>query len=146
MKNILFLLLTICCLNCSSDDDATTLDTNLLYGQWYRVGLCQEQNSLLLNPNKTYVILSSGAVNCDDPEPDTYQFTGAFTIQGDVISYNQLTADLIIDGTDLTTLEFPNPDIVNEVNELSETTLIIRTYIDRGNNVTEELGLATFEH
>ena len=52
--------------NCSTDDDNTTnLDLNLLYGQWYRVDLCSEQNSLFLDANGTYESFSSGAVDCD---------------------------------------------------------------------------------
>nr|WP_321236315.1 hypothetical protein [uncultured Psychroserpens sp.] len=140
------LIFTITSFGCSSSDDSTRLNTNLLYGQWYRVGLCQEQNSLLLNANKTYVSRGSGAIDCDDTAADTYEFTGTFTLPGNGIKYNQQSAELIIDGTDLSTLEFPNPDIVNEIVELTDTSLIIRSYINLENNVIQELGLETFEH
>ncbi|WP_460218205.1 hypothetical protein [Psychroserpens sp. MEBiC05023] len=140
------LIIVVLSLNCSSDDSTSNLNTNLLYGQWYRVGLCQEQNSLLLNANKTYVSRGSGAIDCDDPTKDTYEFTGTFSLPGSRIKYNQQSAELIIDGTDLTTLEFPNPEIVNEITELTENTLTIRTFIDRGNNVIEELGVVSYEH
>ena len=140
------LILIVICFGCSSDDDGQSLDTNLLYGQWYRVGLCQDQNSLLLNANGSYLSRSSGATDCDDPAPDTYEFTGTFSLQGTRISYDQQSATLVIDGTDLTTLEFPNPNLVREITQLTETSLIIRTYIDNGNNVIEELGLASYEH
>lgn len=140
-------MLTIFFVGCSSDDEGSTnLDLSLLYGQWYRVGLCQGQNSLLLNANGTYESFSSGAVDCDDPEPDTYKFTGTYTITGNFYNTNQLTSDLVIDGTNLSALDLPNPDIRREIIELSETTLIIKAYIDNGNNNINVLGEYSYEH
>lgn len=146
MKKIFGLLCLILVFSCSSDEDGgLSIDTSLLFGQWYEVGLCQEQNRLALNPNFAYESFSSGAVDCDDPVPDTYRFAGTYAIDGNRISYNQTEADLVIDGTALTVLDFPDPDIVREVTELTETSLVIRVYIDRGNNVIEELGESNYE-
>ncbi len=147
MKKTLLLVVLIAFFSCSSsDNNDTSIDVGLLYGQWYKVGLCQEQNSLLLNSNKSYVSFHSGAVNCDDPEPDTYKYTGTFEVRNSLMSYSQSTIELIIDGTNLTEHEFPNPDIKREITILTETALEIKTTIDRGNNVIEILGTATYEH
>jgi len=147
IKKTLLIAVLIAFASCSSSDDIdNSIDTSLLYGQWYRVGLCQEQNSLLLNSNKSYVSFHSGAVNCEDPEPDTYKYTGTFEVSNGLISYSQSTIELIIDGTNLTVHEFPNPDIKREITILTETALEIKTTIDRGNNVIEILSTANYEH
>ncbi len=146
MKKTLILVVLILFFSCSSSDGNTSIDTGLLYGQWYNVGLCQEQNSLLLNSNKSYVSFYSGVFDCNSPEPDTYKNTGTFEVSNSFISYFQLTSELIIDGTDLTVQDFPNPDIKHEITNLTETTLEIKTTLDRGNNVTEILGTTNFEH
>ncbi|MBO6606156.1 hypothetical protein [Psychroserpens sp.] len=146
MKNIYYLLCLVFLFSCSSDDDnGPTLDTNLLFGEWFEVGLCPSQNRLELEPSFTYETYSSGGIDCDDPAPDTYRFNGTFSIQGNLITFVQTDANLVIDGTDLTVLDFPNPDIRHEVTELTEDSLVIRVYIDLGNNITEELGNAIYE-
>lgn len=148
MEKSFFLILLFALISCSSNDDSdeTSIDTSLLYGQWYRVGLCQEQNSLLLNSNKSYVSYHSGAADCDAPEPDTYKNTGTFEVSNSFISYSHLTSELIIDGTDLTVQDFLHPDIKNEITNLTDTALEIKTIFDRGNNVIEILGTANYEH
>lgn len=147
IKKGIVVLLALVLFNCSSDDDnATNLDLNLLHGQWYRVGLCPEQNSLLLNANGTYESFSSAAVDCEDPEPDTFKFTGTYSISGDFYKPNNLTRELIIDGTNLTDFELPNPNLKREIMELTETTLIIKVYSDNGNNIINLLGEYSYEH
>ncbi len=148
MKKTLLLVVLIAFFSCSSsdDNDETSIDTSLLYGQWYKVGLCQVQNSLLLNANKSYISYYSGATDCNATEPDTYKYTGTFEVSYSFISYSQLTSELIIDGTDLTVQDFLHPDIKHEITNLTETTLEIKTIFDRGNNVIEILGTATYEH
>lgn len=133
MKKFLCAILFISLCNCASDDADTSFDLNELYGQWYEVGLCQSQNSLLLNSDASYVLFSSGATDCDDPAPDTYRFSGSYSISGNLIVYNQQTANLVIDGTDLTNLEFPNPEIQREIMTLNTNNLVIEVYIQNGN-------------
>lgn len=146
MKRLMICLLAVFVLNCSSDDDTTNLDLNLLYGQWYRVGLCAEQNSLLLNSNNTFISYSSGAIDCNDPEPDTYKYTGNYEISGNFYYPNEQTRELIIDGTNLTVFEFEDPNIKREIIELSETSLVIKVYLDNGNNTIDVYGEYTYEH
>ncbi|WP_179319348.1 hypothetical protein [Winogradskyella helgolandensis] len=147
MKKTTILLVLVFVFNCSSDDDSSTsLDLNLLYGQWYRVGLCQEQNSLFLDADGTYESFRSGAVDCDDSEPDTYKFTGTYTINGNFYRPNELTRELIIDGTNLTVFDFEDPNLKREIIELNESSLVIKTYIDNGNNSIDLLGEYSYEH
>lgn len=146
MKKGIVLLLILFVFNCSDDDSSTNLDLNLLHGQWYRVDLCREQNSLLLNSDGTYVSFSSGAIDCDDPEPDTYKFTGTYAVNGNFYTNNELTRELIIDGTILTVFDFENPNLKREIIELSETLLVIKSYIDNGNNSIQLLGETSYEH
>ncbi len=144
MKRVPLLLLSLIVLSCGSDDDAS-VDLNLLYGQWYDVGLCNDLNTLILNSNKDYVSRYSGYLDCDAPEPDIYQVEGTFQVNGNFIKYNQESIDLIIDGTDLSTVEFPNPNVKNEIIELTETSLVVQAYVKRESGVKEILGTRTYE-
>ncbi|MUU79638.1 hypothetical protein [Winogradskyella endarachnes] len=146
MKRLITCLLAMFVLSCSSDDDTTNLDLNLLYGQWYRVGLCAEQNSLLLNSNGTFTSYASGAIDCNDPEPDTHKYTGTYEISGDFYYPNEQTRELIIDGTNITVFDFEDPNIKREIIELTETTLVIKVYLDNGNNTIDLYGEYTYEH
>ena len=139
MKKVIGLLLVVFIFSCSDDDSSTSLDLNLLYGQWYEVGLCQEQNG-------TYESFSSGAIDCNNPEPDTYKFTGTYTINGDFYNSNVLTSEIVIDGTNLSVFDFENPNLKREILELSETSLVIKSYIDNGDNHNQLLGEVTYEH
>ena len=146
MKKGIVLLLIIFLFNCSDDDSSTNLDLNLLHGQWYRVDLCREQNSLLLNANGTYESFSSGAIDCDDPEPNTYKFTGTYAINGNFYSSNELTSELIIQGTELSIFDIENPAIKREIIELSESSLVIDVYLPNGDGTVQSLALLIFEH
>ncbi|WP_282032029.1 hypothetical protein [Winogradskyella eximia] len=146
MKKVIGLLLVIFIFSCSDDDSSTSLDLNLLYGQWYKVDLCQEQNSLLLNSDGTYESFSSGAIDCNNPEPDTYKFTGTYTINGNFYNSNVLTSEIVIDGTNLSVFDFEDPNLKREILELSEISLVIKSYIDNGDNHIQLLGEVTYEH
>jgi hypothetical protein len=148
MKKVFFIVIAILCFGCNSDDDSnnTNLDLNLLYGTWYHIDLCPELNRLILNANSTYSTRYSGSQDCEDPEPDVYEFSGTFQASGNFIIYNQANSELIIDGTDNSVLDFPNANIKHEVTVLSQTTLTIKTFIDEGNNVISILGTSTYEH
>lgn len=145
MKKFFCVLCVILLSACSSDDDEPTVDTSLLFGEWFEVGLCPSQNNITLSSNFMFESFSSGAIDCNDPATDTYRFAGTYMLQGNFIVFDQTEADLVIDGTDLTTLDFPNPNMKHEVTELTETSLVIRVFIDLGNNITEELGDAIYE-
>ena len=42
--------------SCSSDDNnKSSIDVSLLYGQWFRVNLCDSQNNLVFNSDGTYI-------------------------------------------------------------------------------------------
>ena len=71
---------------------------------------------------------------------------GTFTINGDFIVYSQTSIDLVIDGTDITVVDFPDPGVKYEITNLTETALSIRVFRDNGNNITEELGTSNYEH
>lgn len=146
LKLVLVGLISLLLFNCSSDDEGTNLDLNLLHGQWYRVGLCAEQNSVLLNADGTYESFSSGAIDCDDPEPDTYKFTGTYTIRGNFYIGTELTRELVIDGTSITEFDFPNPNIKNEIIELTENTLVIKVYENREDNLIYIYGEFEYQH
>ncbi|WP_425222714.1 hypothetical protein [Psychroserpens sp.] len=147
MKKIVFLFLAIALVSCSGDDDSSnsSFDLDLLYGTWFNVNLCPEYNRLIFNNNDTYSSRFSGSQDCNDPEPDVYEFTGGFDVNGDFIVYDQVTADLIVDGTVSSILDLPNPEIRYEIIQLSETTLVIETNIDRGNDVIEILRTTTYQ-
>ena len=108
--------------------------------------MCQEQNSLLLNSDGTYESFSSGAIDCNNPEPDTYKFTGTYTINGNFYNSNVLTSEIVIDGTNLSVFDFEDPNLKREILGLSETSLVIKSYIDNGDNHIQLLGEVTYEH
>ena len=108
MKKPFFAILLLVLISCSSSDENNepSFDINLLYGQWFRVGLCDEQNSLLLNQDFTFTKNKSGNIDCNVNEVDTYQYTGNFSVTNDDISFNQLTEEVIIEGTSISVNEF----------------------------------------
>ncbi|WP_040278835.1 hypothetical protein [Psychroserpens damuponensis] len=148
MRKALLIVVALLCFTCSSDDDSsnTNLNLNLLYGTWYHVDLCQEYNRLILDANQNYSTRYSGSQDCDDPEPDIYEFSGTFGVSGNFIIYTETNAELIVDGTNLSVLDFINPDIKHEILELTTTTLVINSYLEEGNNIVRDLGTATYEH
>lgn len=147
MKKALFLLVLIIGFGCSSDDDNnSSFDRNLLLGTWYDTGLCRVQNSIIYNNSGSYVRLFSGAVNCNDPEPDTYQTEGSYQVNGDFIKYNLTSTKLINDGTNLSVTDIENINVTHEIMELSKTRLVIKSYIERDNNHIETLATTTYEH
>lgn len=104
MKNkLIFTLMFLTVLSCSSDDKNTpSVDVSLLYGQWFHINLCPNQNNLVLNNNGTYVHTYSGNF-CDNNDNDTYQFTGTYIILGNNITFNQISEEIIENGDAINT-------------------------------------------
>lgn len=126
IKKITVLLFCLLIFACPSDDDENTLDLDLLRGQWYRTGLCRAQNSLLLNDDNTYVSFSSGGVDCESTETDTYRYSGTYSITNTAIDFNRLEEELIIDGTNLTISEI-SERIYTRIVVLDEEQMVIET-------------------
>ncbi|SHG48844.1 hypothetical protein [Winogradskyella jejuensis] len=146
IKRIVLVTLVVFTLfNCSSDDDASSFDLSLLYGKWFRVGLCQQYNSLQLNQDGTYESFFSGSADCNDSAVDVYKYTGTYVVNGDFYTANRLTSELIIDGTDISTNDFEQIDAVTEIIELTETTFKLRTYVERENGVIETIETSEYE-
>lgn len=146
MKRLFLLMLTIVFIGCSSKDDGKdeTLDSGLLQGQWYKLGLCESQNSLLLNSNSNYVSYFSGGQDCEDPAPDTYKYVGTYQVNGKFINFNLTSSELVIDGTDLIVQDFELPGYKNEIIELTPSSLVIKTTRVRDNGSTEILETANY--
>lgn len=130
MKKVLYLLIVFVVFSCSSNDDSDndepSFDVNLLFGQWYRIDMCNDQNSLLLNQDYTFIKNSSGNVDCSVNERDTYQYTGNFSVSNDNISFNQLTEEVIIEGTSTSVNEFELTTLLyTKVAQLDENNLVI---------------------
>jgi hypothetical protein len=126
MKKYIALLFCLLIFACSSDDDENTLDLDLLRGQWYRTGLCRSQNSLLLNNDNTYVSFSSGGVDCESTETDTYRYSGTYSISNNAIAFNLLEEELIIDGSNLSISEITER-IYTRIVVLDEEQMVIET-------------------
>lgn len=142
----MILLVAFVAFNCSSDEGSTmVLDQSLLYGQWYRVGLCPDQNSLLLNVDGTYVSFSSGAEDCENPESDTYKYTGTYDVIGNFYYPIELTSELIIEGTNLSISDVVPTNLKREIIELTEDALVIMEYADI-NGIRYDYGTYAYEH
>ncbi len=146
MQKKIFVLLTFLVLfSCSSDDDGPGIDLDLLYGQWFRVGLCQSQNSLLLNSDGTYVQISSGASDCNDTGPDTTRTEGTYRVQNRIYTTTVTSSEVINEGTNLSIQDFEIFEPVTEIIELTETRLRMQVSIIGENNVVEILSQPTYE-
>lgn len=126
MKIILSSLIFLAFFACSStDDNGNSLDSQLLYGQWYDTSLCNNQNSLLLNTDNTYVRVRSGNT-CETNENDTYRYTGNYNLNSNNITFSQLTEEIIEEGTiNSVPVEEDATLLHTKITELTETTLII---------------------
>ena len=88
-------------ISCSSNEDkAPSIDVSLLYGQWFRDNLCESQNNLVFNSDGTYIHTYSGNT-CDNNENDTYKEIGTFTTNGNNITFNQISTEIIEVGEDI---------------------------------------------
>ena len=144
-KKILILLIGCLIYNCSSDGDESSFDLNLLYGQWFEVGLCPSQNNLLLNTDGAFISFSSRAVDCNDPLPDTLRFTGTYQINGDFFIANTLSTEVVIDGTNDSVADFEQIDAITEIIVLTSTTFQLSTYIVRENGVRDIISNQQYE-
>lgn len=129
MKKYLILSLFIFSIltSCSSDDDnSPSFDVELLYGHWnFRQG-CPDQNNIVLQEDGTFILTRSGNP-CDDNTDDTIQYTGTFSLNGDFISFNYETEEIIEEG-DIpsgSTVEFGMELISEKILLVNESELFI---------------------
>lgn len=124
MKKLLLLFIFTAC---SSSDEGTSIDKELLAGQWFYSSqyLCPSQNNFMFNSDGTYVQLYSGN-SCDSNESDTYRYTGSYNLKGDKITFNTLSTEVIEEGTSAVP---PTPTfntlIYSKIITLDENTLTI---------------------
>ena len=144
MKRIIILFFVFAIFSCSSDD-GPSLDLNLLYGQWYNVVLCQAQNSLLLNPNGTFVRFSSGATDCNDPVPDTVRTEGTYQVQNRIYTVTVTNSEVVIAGNNTSISDFIDIDPISEIVELTETSLRLSIYVIRNDGVREVLAQPKYQ-
>ncbi len=97
MKKLLLLLLFTAC---SSSDESTSINKQLLEGQWFYSSeyLCPSQNNYRFNSDGTYVQLFSGN-SCENNEVDTYKYTGTYKLKGDKITFTTLSSEVVEEGT-----------------------------------------------
>lgn len=126
MKKLALIFASLILLSCSSDDvEPPSIDMNLLYGQWFEVGLCAAQNNITFNENGTYVLVRSGNI-CEENNSDTFQYTGSYTVTGNRLNLNQETETIIEEGDLIPTTTSDFPIIVNrKIIEISENSLTI---------------------
>ena len=139
-----FVLFVLCLFGCSSDNESD-FDLNLLYGQWFRVDLCQQENSLLLNENGTFESFSSGSSICGDATRDVYKYTGTFSVEGNFYNQNTLTTELIYDAPNTPVNDFEPINAQTEITELTGTNFRLETYIIRENGVREIIETSLYE-
>ena len=144
MKKRIIVFFVFAIFSCSSDD-GPGLDLNLLHGQWYNIGLCQAQNSLLLNPNGTFIRFSSGAIDCNDPVPDTIRTEGTYRVQNRIYTVTVTNSEVVIEGNNISTSEFINIEPISEIVELTETSLRFSIYVIRNDGVREILAQPEYE-
>lgn len=128
MKKLLLLITVfVIIISCSSDDNETSLNINLLYGTWNRDSeyLCPNQNNITFNEDDTYVKISSGN-SCDNNENDTYQYTGTYELSSNNIRFNQLTQTVIEGGSGTSISDFETIELISQkIIILTETQLVI---------------------
>ena len=144
MRKIIIVFFVFAILSCSSDD-GPGLDLDLLHGQWYNVGLCQAQNSLLFNSNGTFIRFSSGAIDCTDPVPDTVRTEGTYRVQNRIYTVTVTNSEVVIEGNNTSTPEFIDIDPVSEIVELTETSLRFNIYVIGNDGVREILAQPAYE-
>ena len=150
MKKTLLLVMLLALFSCSSSDDNNndepSFDVNLLLGQWYRVDMCIERNSLLLNQDFTYIKNSSADVDCNMNEHNTYQYTGIFSVSNDDISFNQLTEEVIIEGTTISVDDFELTTLIyTKIAQLDENSLVINRKFKNNASGEENIYATSYE-
>ena len=127
MKKLAFIFISLILASCSSDDvEPPSIDMNLLYGQWFEVGLCPAQNNITFNENGTYVWLRSFNT-CEENKSDTYQYTGTYTVTGNRLILNQETETIIEEGVIPSDTFEPVRFLVNRrITEISDNSLTIQ--------------------
>ncbi len=98
-------ILSLFVFSCSSDDG---LDKSLLYGDWFEVERCENQNILTFNPNGSYTWLRSGNEDCENNEYSTSQTTGNFTVFGYNLILTRDTFEIIDPGEHITEIVLVN--------------------------------------
>lgn len=98
MKQTIYMVLIISLLGCSSEDDnLPSFDVKLLYGQWNFPNVCPDQNNIAFNEDGTYRLTESGNT-CNENTQNTYAYSGTYDINGDNLSFNQQSEELIEEG------------------------------------------------
>ena len=119
-------ILSLFVFSCSSDDD---LDKSL-YGDWFEVEKCENQNILTFNPNGSYIWLESENEDCENNEYPTSQTTGFFSISGYNLTLNRDTFEIIDPGELLPEIELQHY-ISSRILTLTENSLKIEiTYMN----------------
>lgn len=120
-----FLFIAAISLSCSSDTQRSSIDTTLLYGQWYDSDLCSTQNSLLLNSDNSYIRIYSGN-SCSNNENHTIQYSGTYSINGDIITFDEQSSVIIEEGSSgAPPVPTFNTLIYSKITEIDDNTLII---------------------
>lgn len=131
---------------CDSDDDAPTIDRQLLLGQWFRTGLCFTQNSITFNEDGSYVRTASSNEDCDENLNDTYQYTGTYSVSGITLNLNQQTETIIEIGTANLPTQSANVALARQnITLLTENKLVIEeqyTDADGGSDIVFTQGLS----
>jgi len=119
------LLLTL--ISCSSDDDSPSFNVELLYDQWNFPNSCPDQNNLVFQEDGMFILTRSGNP-CDNNRENTTQYTGTFSLNGDFISFNYETEEIIEEGYDpsISTTEFSLELIHQKILFVNESELFIK--------------------
>lgn len=122
--------------SCSSDDDSPSFDVELLYDQWNFNYGCPDQNNLVLNEDGSYAITQSGNP-CDDNRQNTTQYAGTYSLNGDLITFNQETEQIIEEGYDPSgsTTEFGVELISQKILFVNESELFIERKFRNNNQI-----------
>ncbi len=80
--------------SCSKDDESS-VEKNLLLGQWFEVEKCQEQNYLILKNDDTYTWRQSGNTSCEENTMPTVETTGTFSLSNNGIFFEINDSEII---------------------------------------------------
>jgi len=88
-------ILSIFFISCSSDDG---LDKSLLYGDWFRVERCEDQNILTFNSNGSYSWTESLNESCESNDYPTRRTIGTYEVSGYKIVLKKVATEVIDPG------------------------------------------------
>lgn len=131
LKKIVLLILSTMIISCSADDENIDINLNLLYGQWFKVDMCPEQNNLTFNSDKSYIWRTSGNTDCSINDTSTFQAMGTFSISGKNLNFNEESYEEIIEGENGWVSEIVTI-VYTHVVQLTETELHLERKILRG--------------